>query len=205
MAVSTWIWAVTAWTRPSTCTEIDNGRGRCVALSPFPEEATMAVAAITETRQYLTFKLTEEVFAVDVAEVREILEYSTITKVPRTPLFMRGVINLRGSVVPVVDLRLKFGMPATEPTINTCIIVVEIDLAEDQLVLGMLADSVQEVFELAPESIEPAPRLGTKLDTAFIAGMGKYLEQFIMILDTDRIFSAAELAEVQPEVAVANG
>lgn len=165
----------------------------------------MAVAAITETRQYLTFKLAEEVFAVDVAEVREILEYSTITKVPRTPQFMRGVINLRGSVVPVVDLRSKFGLSATEPTINTCIIVVEIELGEEQLVLGMLADSVQEVFELAPESIEPAPRLGTKLDTAFIAGMGKYLEQFIMILDTDRIFSAAELAEVQPEAAVANG
>lgn len=108
----------------------------------------MAHADATETQQYLTFTLAGEVFAVDVAKVREILEWSSITKVPQTPGFMRGVINLRGSVVPVIDLRQKFGMPETERSIDTCIIVVEVETAMETLVLGMLADSVQEVFEL---------------------------------------------------------
>ncbi len=117
----------------------------------------MAVAAIRETRQYLTFKLAQEVFAVDVEKVREILELTTITKVPKTPEYMRGVINLRGSVVPVMDLRLKFGMPASERTVDTCIVVVEVLHENDVMVIGALADSVQEVFELEPEQIEPPP------------------------------------------------
>jgi len=149
----------------------------------------MAVTTITETRQYLTFKLSDEVFAVDVAKVREILEFITITKVPQTPDFMRGVINLRGSVVPVVDMRLKFGMPGTERTVNTCIVVVEVCCQGETLVLGALADSVQEVFELEPEQIEPAPRIGTRINTDFILGMGKSDEGFIMILDIDKCFS----------------
>ncbi|AJE02940.1 chemotaxis protein CheW [Geobacter pickeringii] len=154
----------------------------------------MSVAAITETRQYLTFKLAEEVFAVDVAKVREILEFTTITRVPQTPDFMRGVINLRGSVVPVMDMRLKFGMPGTEKTVNTCIIVVEVAHGDETVILGALADSVQEVFELEPAEIEPAPRIGTKLNTDFILGVGKHDGQFIMILDIDRTFTGDELA-----------
>lgn len=154
----------------------------------------MSVAAITETRQYLTFKLDDEVFAVDVAKVREILELTSITKVPQTPQFMRGVINLRGSVVPVVDLRLKFGMSETAPTVDTCIIVVEVTHEHETLVLGALADSVQEVFEMEPGQVEPAPRIGTKLNTDFILGMGKHDGQFIMILDIDRTFTSDELA-----------
>ena len=165
----------------------------------------MTVSTITETRQYLTFKLTGEVFAVDVAKVREILEFSTITKVPRTPAFMRGVINLRGSVVPVMDMRLKFGMAETEKTINTCIVVVEVESGGETLVVGALADSVQEVFELEPGQIEPAPRIGTKLDTDFILGMGKHGDQFIMILDIDRVFSGEELACLEEEALAANG
>jgi len=157
----------------------------------------MSVTEITETVQYLTFKLDEEVFALDVAKVREILEYSGITKVPRTPDFMRGVINLRGSVVPVIDLRLKFGMSATEQTVNTCIIVVEVELADETLILGLLADSVQEVIEMEPAQIEAAPHIGTHLDTAFIKGMGKHDNRFVMILDIDRIFTDEELHKVQ--------
>lgn len=153
----------------------------------------MAVAAITETRQYLTFKLAEEVFAVDVAKVREILELTTITKIPRTPDYMRGVINLRGSVVPVMDMRLKFGMPETEQTVNTCIIVVEVLHEDEVVVIGALADSVQEVFELEPDLIEPPPHIGAKLNTDFILGMGKNDGQFIMILNIDRTFSSEEL------------
>lgn len=154
----------------------------------------MAGAETAEATQYLTFKLQEEVFAVDVAKVREILDLVTITKVPQTPEFMRGVINLRGSVVPVVDMRLKFGMPRTESTVNTCIIVMEISLDEETTVVGALADSVQEVLELEAEQIEPAPRIGTSLNTEFIKGMGKIDEHFVMILDIDKVFSEEELA-----------
>lgn len=157
----------------------------------------MSVSGISETIQYLTYKLDDEVFALDVAKVREILEYTTITKVPRTPDFMRGVINLRGSVVPVIDMRLKFGMSATEQTVNTCIIVVEVQLSDEAIVLGALADSVQEVIELEPEQIEAAPHIGTRLNTDFIKGMGKLDGNFIMILDIDRVFSDEELESVQ--------
>lgn len=157
----------------------------------------MSVTGITETVQYLTFKMAEEVFAFDVAKVREILEMTTITKVPQTPDFMRGVINLRGSVVPVIDLRLNFGMQCTEQTVNTCIIVVEVNLEGETLVLGVLADSVQEVVEMEPEHIEPPPQLGTRLNTAFIKGMGKVDNAFVMILDIDKVFSKGELADIQ--------
>ncbi|BDV43616.1 chemotaxis protein CheW [Geotalea uraniireducens] len=156
----------------------------------------MTVAGITEIRPYLTFALAEEIFAVEVSKVREILEWTTITRVPQTPDFMRGVINLRGSVVPVIDLRLKFGMTETTRSVSTCIIVVEVDTDDGTLVLGMLTDSVQEVFELAPESMEPAPKIGTSLDTSFMKGMGRHGDSFLMILDIDRLFGAAELVDL---------
>jgi purine-binding chemotaxis protein CheW len=157
----------------------------------------MGVAGITQTAQYLTFRLGEEVFALDIAQVREVLDFTAITRVPRMPAFMRGVINLRGSVVPVVDLRLKFGLSETERTVNTCIIIVEIELEQERTVIGALADSVQEVIDLEPGQIEPAPRIGTSLDAAFIRGMGKRDEHFVIILDIDKVFSGAELALVQ--------
>ena len=157
----------------------------------------MSVTGITETTQYLTFKLGDEIFALDVAKVREILDFTTVTKVPQTPDFMRGVINLRGSVVPVVDMRLKFGMSSTERTVNTCIVVVEVDLDGETIILGALADSVQEVIDLEPDQIEPAPKIGTKLRTDFIRGMGKNDSRFIMILDIDKVFSLDELSTVQ--------
>lgn len=157
----------------------------------------MSVAGITETVQYLTFKLADEIFAFDVAKVREILELTSITKVPQTPDFMRGVINLRGSVVPVIDLRLNFGMACTEQTVNTCIIVVEVKLDGETVVLGVLADSVQEVVEMEPGMIEPPPQLGTKLNTEFIKGMGKVENDFVMILDIDKVFSSNDLSDLQ--------
>ncbi|MEW5805016.1 MAG: chemotaxis protein CheW [bacterium] len=157
----------------------------------------MSVSAITEITQYLTFKLGEEVFAIDVAKVREILDFTTVTKVPQTPAYMRGVINLRGNVVPVLDLRLKFGMSATEKTVNTCVIVVEMMVKEEILVLGVLADSVQEVIDLEPEQIEPAPRIGTTINTEFILGMGKHNELFIIILDVDMVFSEGEKVAIR--------
>ncbi len=156
----------------------------------------MTVSKITEVRQYLTFKLEGETFALDVVKVREILDYSNITKVPQTPEFMKGVINLRGSVVPVVDMRLKFNMASQEKTVDTCVIVVEISIDNEATILGALVDSVQEVFELEPTHIEAAPRIGTKLRTEFILGMGKREEQFVIILDIDKVFSSEELEMV---------
>ena len=157
----------------------------------------MSDTVINETRQYLTFKLNDEVFGVDVAQVREILDYIKITKVPQTPDFMCGVINLRGSVVPVVDMNLKFGMQKSEKTVNTCIVVVEVNLEGSTTVIGALVDSVQEVFEIEAQNIEPAPRIGTKLKTEFIKGMGKQEDKFIIILDIDKVFSFDELEIVQ--------
>lgn len=157
----------------------------------------MSAVAEAEATQYLTFKLEDEMFALDISKVREVLEFSSVTKVPRTPEFMRGVINLRGSVVPVVDLRLKFGMTRTEKTVNTCVIIVEVSFENESMVLGALADSVQEVIELEPEKIEPAPNIGMQLRTDFIKGMGKRDEEFIIILDIDKIFTADELAIAQ--------
>ncbi len=157
----------------------------------------MSIAEISEATQHLTFKLDEEVFALDIIKVREVLEYSTVTKVPQTPDFMKGVINLRGHVVPVVDMRLKFGMTEAEKTVNTCIIIVEISVDDESTVLGALVDSVQEVFDFEADQIEPAPKIGTRLNTEFIRGMGKQDDQFIMILDIDKVFSADEISIVQ--------
>lgn len=165
----------------------------------------MAAESTIETTQYLTFKLEDELFALDIGKVREVLDFTTITKVPQTPDYMRGVINLRGSVVPVVDLRLKFGMTMAEKTVNTCVIIVEVDMDGERVVMGAMADAVQEVLDLEPEQIEPPPRIGTKLKTDFIKGMGKHTEQFIIILDIDRVFTAEELEMVQgPELGAAS-
>jgi len=164
----------------------------------------MSVSAITETRQYLTFRLGREVFATDVARVREVLDLTPITAIPRMPEFMSGVINLRGSVVPVVDLRLCLEMAKTENTRNTCIVVVEVLLDNEPTIIGALADSVEEVLDLEPDQIEPPPRIGTHLHTDFIRGIGRRDTQFVMILDIDRVFSADEMAAIrgqQPAVA----
>lgn len=157
----------------------------------------MSAELLNETNQYLSFKLDGEIFALGIAKVREVLDYTSITKVPKTPDFMRGVINVRGGVVPVVDMRVKFGMSKTEQTVNTCIIIVEIEMEGETTILGVLADSVEEVMELDPNQIEPAPKIGTKLRTEFIRGMGKRDEQFIIVLDIDKVFSGDELALVK--------
>jgi len=153
----------------------------------------MSVSTINETRQYLTFELDKEIFAIDVSQVKEVLDFTKITKIPRTPDFMLGVINLRGSVVPVIDIRKKFGMNISEITINTCIIVLEIEYENELLTIGAIADSVKEVFELEPKDIEPAPKIGTKMNIEFIKGMGKRNDDFVIILDINKIFTQNEL------------
>ncbi len=150
----------------------------------------------TGTSQYLTFRLGDEIFALEIFKVREVLEFRSVTKVPRTPPFMRGVINLRGSVVPVVDLHMKFGTGATETAVDTCIIITEVNIDGETLLLGALADSVEEVFDMDAAQIEPPPRMGTRLNVDFIRGMGKKDEEFVIILDVDKVFSAEEIASV---------
>jgi len=157
----------------------------------------MAQASNQEFTQFLTFRLEDELFALDIEKVREVLDFPSITKVPQTPDYLCGVINLRGSVVPVVDLRLKFGKTGAEQTLNSCIIIVEVELDGEKTVMGAVADAVQEVLDLAPDQIEPAPRLGTKLNIDFIRGIGKQADQFIILLDIDRVFAFSELEMLQ--------
>lgn len=152
----------------------------------------MAVSGTT--KQYLTFTLAEEQYAVPVEEVQEVLEFTSVTRVPRTQPFMRGVINLRGSVIPVIDLRLKFGMEATARTIATSIVVLEIELGGTSITVGALADSVQEVVSLDEAMIEPPPRIGTRINTEFIRGIGRQEGSFVIVLDIDRIFSEEDIS-----------
>lgn len=153
----------------------------------------MGLQELTGTKQFLTFTLGDEIFAVEIAKVREVLDYTKVTKIPRTPEFLLGVINLRGSVVPVVDMRIKFKIPPIDKTVQTCIVIMEITLEGESVVLGALVDSVREVLELEPGQIEPAPKIGTRLKTEFIYGMGKRDDNFIIILNIDKVFSADEL------------
>ncbi|HEX2865839.1 MAG TPA: chemotaxis protein CheW [Ignavibacteriales bacterium] len=146
-----------------------------------------------QIKQYLTFRLGEETFAVDVSEVREIIDDVSLTKIPQTPDYFSGVINLRGNVLPVINLRTKFGMPFTETTKDTCIVVMEAKIEGTPISLGALVDSVLEVFELEDKDVEPAPKLGSKLNTDFIKGIGKKDQKFLIILDINKVFSSDEL------------
>jgi purine-binding chemotaxis protein CheW len=144
-----------------------------------------------ERTQYLTFTLRDEVFALEISRVLEVLDYTAVTRVPRMPEFMLGVINLRGRVVPVADLRLRFEMAKTEKTVNTCIIITEVLVGSESRILGVVVDAVKEVVDISPADVEPAPKFGTRLDTAFIKGMGKH-NGLIIFLDLDRVFSDNE-------------
>ncbi len=148
----------------------------------------------SNANQFLTFTLDNEQYAIGVGKVREVLEYTKITKLPRTAIFMKGIINLRGAGVPVIDLRLKFGLPETAITKDTSIIVMEVDSGEGKVVVGALADAVHEVVEIEEKAIEPAPRFGTRLAAEFIKGVGKRDESFVILLDIDRIFNAEEVS-----------
>jgi purine-binding chemotaxis protein CheW len=147
----------------------------------------------TQTMQsYLTFRLAEELFATNVNKVLEILEIPKITKVPRSPAFMRGVINLRGSVVPVIDARTKFGLSETQDTVNSCIMVLEITMQEQTITIGAVVDAVQEVTEISNSEILPAPTIGSKYRGEFVEGMVRSDEGFIMVLDLDKVLSTED-------------
>jgi purine-binding chemotaxis protein CheW len=157
----------------------------------------------TALTSYLSFQLGEEMFAADVSKVLEILELRPITKVPRSPEYMRGVINLRGNVLPVLDTRIKFGLPPTTDTKDTCIIVLNVVMEGEPITLGALVDSVEEVLELGAGDIEPPPSIGSKFNPEYMHGMVKSDERFIMVLNVDKVFSADELVIAQ-EVADKN-
>ena len=140
-----------------------------------------------EQTQYLTFYLAGEEYAIGILQVKEILEYDTLTKVPQTPASIRGVINLRGSVVPVVDLAAKFGLPPSPVTKRTCIVIVEVDLDGQRTVMGVLADAVSQVMDLAPTDVEPPPAFGTAVRVDYLQGMWKVGKKFVLILDVDRV------------------
>ncbi|MFW5657944.1 MAG: chemotaxis protein CheW [Bacteroidota bacterium] len=149
---------------------------------------------------YLTFKLGEELFAANVSKVLNILEMTKITKVPKAPEYMKGVINLRGIVLPVVDTRLKFSMEETTYTTNTCILVLDVEVAGDSVQVGAIVDSVQEVLEIDDSDIQPPPSIGSKYKSEFIEGVAKEEEEFIMILNMDLIFSSDELSMLKEAV-----
>jgi purine-binding chemotaxis protein CheW len=161
------------------------------------EEVAMNEKTAISSQQYVTFSLGEELFGVEVTRTKEILSLTPVTKVPQTPDYLLGVINLRGQVLPVVDMRLKLGLRAGEETEDTCIIVVEVQVDGEPIIVGALADAVREVSEIRSDQIEPPPRLGTRLNTEFINGMGKVDEQFLILLNIDKVFNSDELAIVQ--------
>lgn len=154
----------------------------------------------TGVAQFLGFILEEDSYAIEITKVREVLDFTKIRSVPQMPTFMRGVINLRGSVVPVMDLRVKFDMNIKENSVNTCIIIVELPIDGEDTSIGIIADSVQEVMTIDRSNIEPAPKLGTRLHAEFIQGMCKHNNEFIILLDLIKVFTHEELQVLQTEV-----
>ncbi len=155
------------------------------------DQAVKAVAI--KTGKYLTFTLNEEEYGIGILKVKEIIGMMPITSVPRTPEFVKGVINLRGKVIPVMDLRLKFHMGEIPYTDRTCIIVVEIDSQDSTVLIGIVVDAVSEVLNIVDNEIEAAPTFGSKLDTDYILGMAKMEGGVKILLDIDRVLSAQEI------------
>ena len=153
----------------------------------------MSTSKITETARYLTFRLGDELFAINVAKAREVLDLSHITRVPTAPAYLRGVVNVRGNAIPVVDLRHKFGLPETADTLTTRIIVMDLSIDGENVVVGGLADAVHEVLELEPNEINEPPSIGMRWRTDLILGMGRRNDRFTIILDIERVFSTEEL------------
>lgn len=171
--------------------------------SVMPATAGKSLSApIAEPAQYLTFMLGGEVFALGILQVKEIIEYRGLTEVPMMPACVRGVINLRGAVVPVIDPLARFGRPSSAVTKRSCIVIVETEAAGERQVVGVVVDAVNEVLEIAPADIEPAPAFGARIRSDFIRGMGKVKERFVILLDADQVLvldESFELAQRQQQ------
>jgi purine-binding chemotaxis protein CheW len=151
------------------------------------------MATNEQTHQFLTFSLMDELYGIDVHSIREILETQRITRIPRSADYLLGVMNVRGTVVPVVDLRIKFGLPVVESTVDTAIIVLELGADGSDSLIGVKVDTVEQVLELEEADIDPPPKVGTTVDGQLLAGMGKHGDDFVLLLKTDRVFSAEEI------------
>lgn len=173
-----------------------------------PGGAAASGTAQARGGKYLTFRLLNEEYGLEILKVREIIALMDITSVPQVPGYVAGVINLRGKVIPVVDLRLKFRMPHEDFTDETCIIVVEVAMAKAKTLVGVIVDTVSEVLNIPVDNIEPAPQFGDQVDTRFILGMGKVGSDVKILLDIDEVLDGAELAAVgaaaEPEEASVN-
>ena len=149
-----------------------------------------------EQQQYLTFLLGDEMFAIGILSIREIIEYGFVTEVPMTPPFIRGVINLRGAVVPVVDLAVRFGRQARDNSKRTCIVIADVESANGSQQMGVVVDAVNEVLEIAQGDIEPPPEFGARIRSDFIKGMGKIGGKFVIMLDINRVLLVDEVAVI---------
>lgn len=155
-----------------------------------------ADAAASDQNQYLTFFIADEEFAIGILKVREILEYGVVTRVPGAPLSVRGVINLRGAVVPVVDLAHKFGLGDKAVTKRTCVVIVEVEHDGNKTIMGVIADVISQVVDLPASEIEPPPDFGTRVRLDYLTGMGRVDRRFVLILDIDKVLSPTELSSV---------
>jgi purine-binding chemotaxis protein CheW len=166
------------------------------AVAPINKSSPAVAIAATqqEQQQYLTFMLGGETYAMGILSIKEIIEYGNLTEVPRMPEFIRGVINLRGAVVPVIDLGARFGKHSTEITRRTCIVIIEVESGEETQVVGVVVDAVNEVLEISASEIEPAPSFGANIRADFIEGMGKINGKFVIILNIHQVLSVEEMA-----------
>jgi purine-binding chemotaxis protein CheW len=153
----------------------------------------MSQPSTAPVAQYLSFFIAGEECALGILQVREIIEYDTVTRVPGAPAWVRGVTNLRGSVLPVIDLAVKLGLPPTTPHRRSCIVVVEVSLQAEKLMLGVLSDAIGQVVELAPTEVEPPPAFGAPVRIDYLVGMGRAGKKFILLLDMERVLSGQEL------------
>ncbi|MDD5216249.1 MAG: chemotaxis protein CheW [Methylococcales bacterium] len=167
-------------------------------MNDLVQVSTMA----SEPQQYLTFMLTGEPYAINIQRIKEIIQYGELTEVPRMPAFIRGVINLRGAVVPVIDLSSRFGKAPTVVGRRNCIIIIEVEVGSETQSIGVMVDSVNAVLEIPPTEIEPAPKFGSNIHTDFIAGMGKIDGKFVIILNIQYVLSMDDMAAL---VAVRSG
>jgi len=163
-----------------------------MAQSNIKPEA-LALGAADQAQQYLTFVLGGEVFAMGILAIKEIIEYADLTGVPMMPEYVRGVINLRGAVVPVIDLSVRFGKPSSPVSKRTCIVIIEVEARNERHVLGVVVDAVNAVLDIPPAEIEPPPAFGASIRTDFIRGMGKVSGKFVILLDVDHVLAADEM------------
>jgi purine-binding chemotaxis protein CheW len=166
---------------------------------------TTATKEVVEQKQYLTFLLANEEYAIGILKVKEIIEYDTVTTVPKTPKWVRGVINLRGAVVPVVDLAIKFGLELTPVTKTTCIVIVETQFESQNTTIGIIVDAVSQVMELAIEDLQPVPEFGTRVKVDYLLGMAQLGKKFALLLDVDKVLSTDELLHLNGVASSTDG